>query len=48
MVKDLVTFQGEAVERTTNDPTQKSIPSDVTMEDRTKLASVGELVVILV
>lgn len=48
MVKDLVTFQGEAVERTTNHPTQKSIPSDVTVEDCTKLASVGKLVVILV
>lgn len=52
MVKDLVTFQGEAVdftqERTTNDPNQKSTPSDVTVEDCTKLASVGKLVVILV
>lgn len=53
MVKDLVTFQGEAVdftqeERTTKDPTQKSIPSDVTVGDSTRLASVGKLVVILV
>nr|XP_048302349.1 zinc finger protein 26 isoform X4 [Myodes glareolus] len=32
--------KGEAVERTTNHPTQKSIPSDVTVEDCTKLASV--------
>ena len=52
MVKDLVTFQGEAVdftpeEQTTKDPTQKSTPGDVSVGDSTKPASGGKLVVIL-